>query len=489
MRPKTWGVIGGCVGYSLVSYLGARFAPDTGTWLWKCLPLLWITGWLGLWLLLPKTGQREKPMNEKVFFALVFVYVCFALGLVWSLHFPAETTADIVYQWEQTHGVISYSDVHAIGHTFVLKIIYSLWDRFEAVVLVQLLGIALLYAAFGVLLRRRGMRETWFLVLLAPFTSCLSYADIYVAVLKDTPYTLCVGLVTLLMMVYAEKRRSFRGWQGALLGVALAGCGLMRQNGLVVMAVCGLYCLGSMARERTWKALGLMAVALVMSFGMVEIGSAYVQAKHLDNGFSVAPFAKGIAAVVAEGGVISPEQQAELNEIFTPEEIQWMKEQYHPWDKSNRMLWYREYRQEPKPAVFENRDLEVFNNRYVLALGANRHLVIRLYFSLLPQNIGLYLKDLAYNTHVIWGIYGERPFFSNAWLCGLLVVAVALWWRKKTWKRRWAVFLPVLCNICSIAVSTVTNEPRYLLPTFALFPVLLLFVLITRTPTQLKTEE
>jgi hypothetical protein len=56
----------------------------------------------------------------------------------------------------------------------------------------------------------------------------------------------------------------------------------------------------------------------------------------------------------------------------------------------------------------------------------------------------------------------------------LLLAALA---RIRRGNRRRFLFamLPVLCNVVSILISTVTNEIRYLMPTFLLAPVLLLY--------------
>ena len=64
----------------------------------------------------------------------------------------------------------------------------------------------------------------------------------------------------------------------------------------------------------------------------------------------------------------------------------------------------------------------------------------------------------------------------------LLLLATGACWNARTWKKHWVIFLPIVCSVLSIFVSTITNEYRYILPTFTLFPVLLLYIVRSEAP-------
>jgi len=51
-----------------------------------------------------------------------------------------------------------------------------------------------------------------------------------------------------------------------------------------------------------------------------------------------------------------------------------------------------------------------------------------------------------------------------------------------------AVFLPSACNTVSIMISTITNEERYLLPTFMLMPVFFLY-LVCKSQSSFKLKQ
>jgi hypothetical protein len=61
-------------------------------------------------------------------------------------------------------------------------------------------------------------------------------------------------------------------------------------------------------------------------------------------------------------------------------------------------------------------------------------------------------------------------------LLSALLLAMFARIRRGERRRFWLAMLPILCNVVSILISTVTNEIRYLMPTFLLTPVLLLYV-------------
>ena len=91
------------------------------------------------------------------------------------------------------------------------------------------------------------------------------------------------------------------------------------------------------------------------------------------------------------------------------------------------------------------------------------------------------IKNVLYSTHAIWGAQGsDHVPFSNIFLLVWLWLLVCQLWSRQTRRAYWPVFLPVLLNIVSIAISTATNELRYLLPTMLMCPFLTLYVISHR---------
>lgn len=404
-------------------------------------------------------------------FWLTFFYALFALCLVWSFVYPAGMTDDSLNQWQQVHGAIDYADIHAIGHTLLLKLLYAICDQTAFIAFVQILAIAVMYAFFAKLLAEKGVSPVWLLALLTVFLSSVSKAETYVFLWKDTPYTVCIGIVTyFLIRVIDKKRLSLLA--ALTLGVGLAGIPLMRLNGLVAFIPSIIYLGICFIKGKQWRTLALTTLACLCAFAGVQIGSRLMNTRHMENATSVMPFATGVASVVADGGEMTDTQARQLHAIFTDSDIAWMQEHYTPW-RTRDLYWIREYYTNPNLDEFQDPNMYVYNNRYVISVSKHRMDVVRLYISLLPDHWKVMLRDIVYNTYSVWSLYAEDFPYCNAFM--LLVGLAVLWGVGKRFElsRRWPIFLPVVCNMLSIALSATTNEYRYLLPTYALFPVLI----------------
>ena len=104
--------------------------------------------------------------------------------------------------------------------------------------------------------------------------------------------------------------------------------------------------------------------------------------------------------------------------------------------------------------------------------------IVRLYFKLMPKHLAACVKNVLYSTQSIWGAQSsDHLSFSNVFLLAWLWLLVREVWDRRMRRTLWPVFLPVLLNVVSIAISTVTNELRYLLPTTLLCPILTLYIL------------
>jgi 4-amino-4-deoxy-L-arabinose transferase-like glycosyltransferase len=294
---------------------------------------------------------------------------------------------------------------------------------------------------------------------------------------KDIPYMLCLGYVTyMIMQTLDEEEKSPGSFQAVLVGVAIAFSGMFRYNGIIAAFACFVYFIIYFSRKKEWLQLLCTVLAAAVSIVAVYAYSSFVlHTKSQKNGFSVQVFGSGIAAVVAGEGNVTEDQMMRIESRLP---VGWMIKYYEPWN-TKQLIWTSEV--ETAPEFIQDPNLHVFVNRFVLALGENRDEVIKLYFELLPHNLGIMLKDIAYNTYAIWGAENLQDYFySNAFSVIMLVFLMLRFWSREIFRKRWAVFLPVFCNMLSIAVSTITNEARYLLPTFALFPFLAFYIIAER---------
>ncbi len=401
----------------------------------------------------------------------VFIYSFAALCLLWSEYFPYGSSPDTVNQWNQIHGIISYNDVHAIGHTIFLKLLLGIWDNYIIVIIAHLLMISGLYGAYGAYFARRGFSAGTQLVMISIFTSCYAPIQAYVFPWKDTPYIFFAGILMLLLIIRIDNPENFGAAKSALAGGAAAMMCLMRLNGAAVAVVIVPYLCVCFIKKRQFAEL----TAAVLTMTVICCGTniyAYnvLGVKSLPNGFAVQTFGSGIAAVVNDKSV-TEEELDEINEILP---VDWMRDNYTPGQGSS-LIWNG-----GDPDILKDPQMQIFNNEFVVAMGYGKWKVIKLYFKLLPKHFGVCLKDIIYNTTVIWGIPDYRSeivCFNNSVLFAVLLAEACLLRRRKTIKKYIPVFAVPVLNALSIAVSAITNETRYLLMSVTMFPVLFMLIL------------
>ncbi|MDD6032250.1 MAG: hypothetical protein PUC47_02015 [Oscillospiraceae bacterium] len=454
------------------------------------LPVFWILlAGLRLWLQsFRPLGGRKNPLAAALAAGL---YTIGALCLNWLRWYPSGTSPDTRHQWGQIHGTLRLNDIHALGHTIFLKGLLAIWDDYAVVILVHILMLALLYGLFAWYLAGKGMRIGWILLAVSLFTACETPTQTYMFPWKDTPYTFAVGILTLFLLWLRENRFRFTIPKAVLLGISLAYTTLFRLNGIVILLFVGIWLAVACIRGKLWKQFISIAAAVVICFAGVNVyGYQVLKAESPENGFSVQVFGSGLAAMVTQSGWdLSREDRAEIQEVLSSV---WMAEHYTPWE-TRKLIW--DYETHDPEGVFNDPNMEIMVNNFVLDLGEHKWQVVGLYLKLMPGHFLVCLRDVLYNTYKIWGLTGNgicggwRFYYSNIFLLVVLMVGVGAVWKKNTIKRRLIVFAPMLCNVLSIAISTITNEDRYLVPTFALFPVLLLYLICTSDRPAAAAEE
>lgn len=416
--------------------------------------------------------RPEEPRRDpRVTALLTGLGAALLLTAFWLLFFyPYGNTADSENQWMQVHGQIPYSDIHSIGHTLFLGLLLKLSDSFVTVVAVQIVLAALVWGLFAHDFARRSVHGAFLAVLLAGFLTPAAAIDAWCYPLKDAPYTVCVALLTWLLMRYLDRDHRLTVREGIALGVLLALIYEFRKNGVVLLLFVGLYFLVELLRRKAWKPLVSAALALALVLGGVY-AYAYGELKTESppNGWGVQVFGTGLVAM-AEDGTATPEELAQIRELVP---LDWALEEYRPWDLRG-MLWHSDH----DPRIEEDPSLAVFNNGFVLAMCEHKGEIVRLYFSLLPRHLAACVRNVLYSTQSIWGAQGSDHLpFSNVFLLAWLWLLVRELWDRRMRRTLWPVFLPVLLNVVSIAISTVTNELRYLLPTTLLCPILTVYIL------------
>lgn len=408
--------------------------------------------------------ERKLSFSQRLIFVLACVIV---LAVAYSCFWPYLQTPDTQNQWMQIHGELAYNNIHAIGHTIFLKALLSIWDSYAFVVLVQLVVLVAVNTAFAEFFYSKGFRfEAVAFVQLLSLIWLSARSPAFFTPWKDCPSALCMAVVVLIMMKHPQPEK-MNCSSAVCLGLALVWCALFRLNGIIVLIVCGVYFLFKFFRARAGRKIAAFLIPIVLSWVFVNCYSTYVlHTEKYENGFSIQVFGSGIAAAVKNGN-LSDEELAAVDELLP---ISWMEETYVGPTYKRELIWT----QDLSPRIANDKNLEVFNNEFVLRLGDNKTEVIRLYLKLLPHHFGVMLKDALGNGAITWRF--ETPFFVASYIFSFCLILFYVL-RYRLALSEMLVFLPTLCNTFSIIISTITNEIRYFLPSFIMTPFFILYTL------------
>lgn len=417
-----------------------------------------------VWLSPDREGRHLKPCHIAVL-AVLFLTI---LLLQYKGYFPYGQSPDAINQWEQIHGNVPYNTIHAIGHTILLKMLLGIWDNYAFVVLLQLVSVAMLYLCFAEYFYSKGL--SLFLISFVLAMGLLwtrAATDAYFYPWKDNPSAICLAIVTLFIAKYTESgKMSIKG--AVLLGLGLSGCIIFRLNGIIALIVCGGFFSISFIKRRFYKQLASMLAAVVIPIMAVNIYSdAVLKPIEPDNGFALQVFGSGIAAVV-NYDELTEEELAEIDKVLP---VEWMQDTYISFAFKRHLLW----NEDSSAKIAADPNLSIMNNDFILRMGENKKEVILLYLSLIPGHFPTLIKDILGSTAIIWTQDGLFFVASHAFWA-IVIAFLDAKYRQKN--RRWLVFLPCLCNTVSIMISTVTNETRYILPSFMLLPFFILYTLL-----------
>ncbi len=217
-------------------------------------------------------APEDKSAGRLVFWA-VFALVAISLGALWLCrYYPSLTSPDTEYQRIQIEGMIPYNDMHALGHTVLLHFLYQFGQSYAAAMFAQIVGLALLQAAFAKFLYQKGAPYGAFLLTLLQLGSYTSSR--YLFPWKDIPYALMLGVLTYFIMRFVEGGTHVRWWHAAVLGAALAWTILLRLNGIMPALGCLVYFVVVFVKQKAYRQMAAMFAQIV---GLALLQAAFAK--------------------------------------------------------------------------------------------------------------------------------------------------------------------------------------------------------------------
>jgi len=272
-------------------------------------------------------GEGERQPLKR--YLLFFVLLAAAYTTYLAAFFPAAMSYDSVDQWHQMV-TFSFNDWHPPLYAVTMWLLTRLWFSPAAVAVFQiaLQALAVCFALFT--LGRLGASKT-LLWSLALFFALFPVYGIYSVILwKEVPYSVALLVLTVMLLRVLSSSGAaldLRLFQVGL-GVILALIVLLRHDGLLPY-------LGTVAALSVWVWKRPRRMLLVLS---VSLGLIFVVRYPVYNALKVSRFQGSIlagklylfqiAAVVASGGSISPQERETIEETISFEAI---REHYTPY--------------------------------------------------------------------------------------------------------------------------------------------------------------
>ena len=418
----------------------------------------------------------KRPFPRLAFFAASLV----VLFPTWQGRVVENGTLDYAYQLGQVQGTIPLNDVHTLAHTFI---IWLFRGNHNALVTAQFLALGGLVCLFAAWLYHRGLPPFAVSAVLFIFTLNASASSLFQIGTKDPPYGLCMGLALYFMARFIAGDLGWKWYHRLAFGVSLAGCGLLRYNGYAFVLVCLVWLVVLSILRRKWTSLSIvaapLATLLIFNFCAYNIAGAV----KVPNGFSLQVPATGIV-VLMHDDVLTEEQQVRARELMAVDcALQAIDEfDIEQYNSAKRILWHRDLltyvpsADEEKFAPLLDQDIQLIdplNNLFVLSVAENKAGIVALYLELFFQHPVACLRQIAENQTAAWNWGAQSPMSHLFYLCLMLMGFAALGLRRLA--HTWPLTLPVLCNLGSVLIASATNEDRYLLPTYLLAAVSVLF--------------
>jgi hypothetical protein len=273
-------------------------------------------------------------------------------------------------------------------------------------------------------------------------------------------------MTTLLLIDYLENREKFNVIKSVLLGIFTVYIALFRLNGIMITAFVTVYMIITLLRNKKIKQMLAVIIPIVVIYsGIHYYAYDVLKTESPVNGFSMQQVISNISAAVEDNA--SDEEIAMVDEVT---DVEFIKEHYTPWH-GEKLIWAED------------------NHSFMTELGSNKKELILVYIKLIPKHFISMFKDIIHNTVIAWGHMDKKEYIWNnayEWLAIFDNVSLMLIFasvimsiknRKRYMSKNVIIFMPILLNMLSIVMTTITNEQRYFLPTVTLFPILITYIL------------
>ncbi|MER5862650.1 hypothetical protein [Kitasatospora sp. NPDC002040] len=314
------------------------------------------------------------------------------LLLWWASFYPGLTSYDsAVYVQEVTGGGAWHSD-HSVLYNALVWLALRLPGRLAALTLAQTVLASATLAYTCVAMRALGCRGRWTAPIAVLLAATAPVGAFTVFIWKDVPFTLCSVLVFAASARLLARRAGRADWW--VLGAALLGLGLFRNNGLGVALVAGLVLTAALTGRRLRVALLTLAAVAVSLLGQLVLYPALGITPPSVSSVNSLNYHDLAVAYAAQPGLYTPADTAVLAQVAPLE--QWARGGANCYVSDQLVL----------AAGFDRAAAERVNDR-----------LLELWLRTLAQRPDLVLNARICRGHIAWSPFpGPPEKMAHTWI-------------------------------------------------------------------------
>lgn len=327
--------------------------------------------------------ETDSRDTDKMYFGKVFIMLMLSWGVWFCLYFPGagmnDTIADIVTFHNGIQPLV-YQLLIYYGINGLTKLTHNMTVSYAILTVVQMVTMALVVSWVAGWFKKKGIAHAVVDILIAYYAFMPAVADYSITLVKDTVYGICmmavVPLIYDLICSNGERLKDKKFYCAVL--VSMTGISVLRSNGKYIVLITVVLLLLLKLRNKKYL-LSVLGVLLAVNVG-VNIGEKNIIEGDYAFKESVGVPMAQIGAVLIEGGYISEQDRQVLNNLL-------------PLD-----TWKECYRFSFSDPVKFQPD---FNNQW---LNDHKKEFIGVWFSILKDNVGIYVKAYLCHTYGFWNI-------------------------------------------------------------------------------------
>ena len=320
--------------------------------------------------------------NPRVFIK-VFVINTACWGLWFWLYFPGtgmNDTINCIMSFHNFNQTLIYQLIIYYGIRFLTKLTHNMTIAYAILVVVQMLVMSLIIAWVISWLSKKGIKKSYINLVITYYALMPTVADYSITLVKDTLFSLCILATIPLLYDLIEncgepiKNKKFY----IVFLMSLFGINVLRSNGKYIVIIILLILLIAKLKIRNY--ILSMFIVLFAINAILAVGEKNIISNDAVFRESIGVPLAQIGAVLVSDGYISETDREILNTIL-------------PLD-----MWRDGYNFSFVDPIKFN---DCFNNQW---LNQNKEKFINVWFTMLKDNLGTYVKAYLCHTYGFWNI-------------------------------------------------------------------------------------